>query len=101
MKTAEEIPSEIVTKMQKEFQPELDTSFQQGMYSGYAFGLQDGYKYASQKHKVGYPTEFIRWIAVMTNNQEMLCVLKGKYFFMMRRWSLPELFEHWQETINL
>lgn len=42
----EEIPNDIVTKMQKEFQPETSTSFNQGMYSGYAFGLQDGFKFA-------------------------------------------------------
>ena len=46
-KTAE-IPSDIVQKMQHEFEPNPDTSFKQGMYSGYAFGLQDGYKFASQ-----------------------------------------------------
>jgi len=47
-KTAE-IPNDIVTKMQHEFEPNPDTSFKQGMYSGYAFGLQDGFKYASQQ----------------------------------------------------
>jgi len=51
MKTAEEIPSETVTKMQKEFQPRTETSFEQGMYSGYAFGLQDGFKYALEQYR--------------------------------------------------
>ena len=47
-KTAE-IPNDIVTKMQHEFEPNPDSSFKQGLYSGYAFGLQDGFKYASQQ----------------------------------------------------
>jgi hypothetical protein len=48
-KFAEEIPIEVVTKMQREFEPHPDSTFKQGMYSGYAFGLQDGYKYHQQK----------------------------------------------------
>lgn len=43
---SEVIPSDVVSKMQHEFQPKTTTSFEQGMYSGYAFGLQDGFKYA-------------------------------------------------------
>jgi len=52
-KTAElmsaEIPSDVVSKMQHEFQPTTETSFKQGMYSGYAFGLQDGFKFAQSR----------------------------------------------------
>ena len=47
--SAEEIPSNIITEMQMEFEPNPDTNFKQGMYSGYAFGLKDGIKYAQQK----------------------------------------------------
>jgi hypothetical protein len=46
---AEEIPSEVVSKMQHEFMPNLDSVFKEGMYSGYAFGLQDGFKYAQSR----------------------------------------------------
>jgi len=63
MKTAEEIPSETVTKMQKEFQPRTETSFEQGMYSGYAFGLQDGFKYAMDQYRTeGLRDELIKYV---------------------------------------
>jgi hypothetical protein len=50
-KGAEEIPQEIVFKMQREFEPNPDSTFKQGMYSGYAFGLQDGFKYAMEQYR--------------------------------------------------
>lgn len=61
LRLSDEIPSEIVTKMQHKFQPITDSAFKEGMYSGYAFGLQDGYKFHKSQAYYDLREELIKF----------------------------------------
>ena len=69
-----------------------------GEFLDFAMGLQIGYALSAQKHIPTdyYPKEFVEWIAMKINNQQMSVTFQKKYSFAGNDYTFDELFTYYK-----